>query len=124
MARAKRAKAASANGGGDIEDLNEDAKGNPYLPDTSFKPKAVKPLIEAVKSWKGAIAARQQAQGAEGDAKAMLSSLCQKYKDHFSTDPETGKQVYSAGGVKITITHKDEDQISAELTAPDMQADL
>jgi hypothetical protein len=105
-AGAKKAKASEADGA-EVETLQENSKGQPYLNDDSFKPKVIKPLVSAVREEAKAKVVFGDARDDLIKAKKKLSDLCHKYRDNFEFDELTGVGTYAAGDIVIKWNTKD-----------------
>lgn len=107
-------------GGGEVEKITADANGNQYLP--GAEPLVVKELNDAAIDYDRKKRERMLMQAQESEAKSYLASVAQRNRHHFYKDDETGNLIYQAGGVTVTITHKEEEVISAKVEVPTTKA--
>lgn len=118
-------KAMELDGGADTEDLpdgmatvDEDIRGNRFLPGT--EPLVVKELDDLIRERVGIVREHKRLTARIVEINEDCLNAYIKHKDHFITDEETGKEVYtSPGGGTLRIRHVAKDKVETSIEDPD-----
>ncbi len=113
MVEQEERKAAAGDG---LVAVEEDARGNRYLPGT--EPVLVKELVDAAKAYETVKRARMKLTAEEKEKKDELINITHKHKDHFTVDEE-GKLIYHAAGITIIRTIEEVEKIKTKLDGTD-----
>lgn len=100
-----------------IEEVEEDAKGNKFLP--GMGEIVVPELVELGKRRIEIVARHKSATQELIEVNEDILNAAEKYRDHFSMDEGSGSRIYKAAGIEIEIQHVEKDRVKTRLEDPD-----
>lgn len=112
----KSAKSAPETDSADVETVNEEANGQLRIPGTEVK--VIKPIINLVKQNKITKQAHKEATNALEAENAEALRLFEKYKEHFTEQPN-GNFLYERAGARLEITRPGEMKPKMKVLDPD-----
>lgn len=100
-----------------IEEVEEDAKGNKFLP--GMGEIVVPELVELGKRRIEIVARHKAATQELIEVNEDILNAAEKYRDHFSMDEGSGSRIYKAAGIEIEIQRVEKDRVKTRLEYPD-----